>query len=48
MAVGLRMAQAPVNAIYDGENVTPDLKLEVMEGTTKVLDRVQLKGLYND
>lgn len=37
------MAQAPVNALDDGENVTPDLKLVVMVETTKVLEGVQLK-----
>lgn len=41
--VGLAMAQAPVNALDDGENVMPDLKLVVMEETTKVLEGVQLK-----
>ena len=40
---GLGMAQAPVDALDDWENVTPDLKLVVMEETTKVLEGVQLK-----
>ena len=37
------MAQAPVNALDDGENVTRDLKLVVMEETTKILEGVQLE-----
>ena len=38
------MAQAPVNAPYDGEKVTADLKLVAMEEETmKVLEGVQLK-----
>ena len=37
------MAQAPVNAPYDGEKVTADLKLVAMEETMKVLQGVQLK-----
>jgi hypothetical protein len=32
-----------VNVLDDGEKVTPDLKLVVMEETTKVLEGVQLK-----
>ena len=31
-----------MNALVDGENTTPDLKLVVMEETKKVLDGVQL------
>ena len=41
--VGLGMVQASVNALDVGEKVTPDLKLVVMEETTKVLEGVQLK-----
>ena len=41
--VGLGMAQALVNVSDDEEKVTPDLKLVVMEETTKVLEGVQLK-----
>ena len=41
--VGLGMAQASVNVPDDGEKVTTDLKLLVMEETTKVLEGVQLK-----
>jgi hypothetical protein len=42
--VDLGMAQAPVNAPDDGENITADLKLVVMEeGTMKILEDVQLK-----
>jgi hypothetical protein len=43
--VGSRMAQASVNVPDDGEKVTPDLKLVVMEETRKVLEGVQLKVL---
>lgn len=41
--VDLEMAQASVNGPDDGEKVTPELKLVVMEETTKVLEGVQLK-----
>ena len=41
--VGLGMAQASVNVLDYRENVTPDLKVVVMEETTKVLDGVPLK-----
>jgi hypothetical protein len=37
------MALASVNVPDDGEKVTPDLKLPVMEETKKVLEGVQLK-----
>jgi hypothetical protein len=37
------MVQTSVNVQDDGEKVTPDLKLVVMEETTKVLEGVQLK-----
>jgi len=42
IGVGLGMAQASVNVPGDGEKVTPDLKLVVMEETMKVLEDVQL------
>lgn len=41
--VGLGMAQASVNVPDDGEKVTLDLKLVVMEETTKVLEGVQVQ-----
>ena len=39
--VCLGMVQASVNVPDNGEKVTPDLKLLVMEETTKVLEGVQ-------
>ena len=41
--VGLGMAQIPVNALDDEENVVLSLKLEEMGETTRVLGGVQLK-----